>query len=300
MKIIQRRKIWYILSSILIIPGIIALFVWGLNIGIDFKGGSLIEVDFGKKIDSSQVQKALEPVGIKDITVRSSGKTTYLLRSRQLNDEEHQKITVTLKQGIGESKEIRFENIGPLVGKDLTRKAFWAVGIASLAIILYLAWAFRKVPKPASSWRFGVCAVIALIHDALFVIGFFAILGHFTGFEIDPLFISAILTIIGFSVHDTIVVFDRIRENLRRFPFENFETNVNNSVIQTLPRSINTTMTVLIMLLSLYLLGGETIRNFVLVLLIGIAIGTYSSIFNASALLVSWTNWAMRKRAQKE
>ncbi len=214
-------------------------------------------------------------------------------------DQNGEKNLQDALKKVGEYRQNRLETVGPTVSSDLKRKAIIAVILASLAIILYIAIAFRKVPKPASSWRFGICAVLALIHDLAFVAGGFAILGHFFGYEVDSLFITALLTIMGFSVHDTIVVFDRIRENLRKSPSLDFETNVNNSILQTINRSLNTSFTVLIVLLALFLLGGATLKHFMLALLLGIAIGTYSSIFNASPLLVSWQAWSSRRAERK-
>ena len=182
------------------------------------------------------------------------------------------------------------ETVGPTISKELAHKALAAVGVSILGILIYITWAFRKIPKPTSSVAFGICTVIALVHDVIVVVGIFAILGHFKGIEIDSLFITALLTVIGFSVHDTIVVFDRIRENLIKYPETNFPEVVNHSLNQTLGRSLNTSLTAVFVLVALYLFGGESIRIFVLALLIGIISGTYSSIFNASPLLVVWQN----------
>lgn len=299
MNIIGRRKIWYLISLILIVPGIVALFLWGLKFGIDFNGGTLMEVQYSQDVPVEQVKNSLKDLNVNNLVVTSSGEKSFLIRTETVNQDQHNKITENLSK-VGENKETRYESVGPTVSGDIRNKAIYSVILASLAIIIYIAIAFRKVPKPASSWRFGVCAVIALIHDLAFVIGVFAILGHFLGYEIDSLFITALLTIMGFSVHDTIVVFDRIRENLRKHPSENFETNVNNSILQTLNRSLNTTLTVLIVLSALYFLGGATLHHFVLALLIGITIGTYSSIFNASPMLVSWQGWSASRLAKKK
>jgi len=299
MNIIGRRKIWYLISAILIVPGVIALFLWGLKPGIDFKGGTLLEIQYNQDVQADQIKESLQDAtGLGDFTIQQTGKNIYLIRTEPIDQEQHTKITENLSK-VGESLELRYEAVGPTVSNDIKRKAIISVVLASLAIILYIAFAFRKVPKPASSWKFGVCAVLALIHDILFIVGLFAILGHFLGYEIDSLFITALLTIMGFSVHDTIVVFDRIRENLRKNPSLSFEENVNNSIIQTLNRSLNTSLTVLIVLATLYFLGGQTLHHFVLALLVGITIGTYSSIFNASPLLVSWQGWTMKRLARK-
>ncbi len=296
MNIIQRRKIWYLISLVLIIPGIMALIFWGLPTGIDFKGGTLLDIQFINQTAKNQVQEAINAAGIKNVNIQTSG-DDFIIRTPVLDSQTQNKLTDELGK-IGEYKQNRLETVGPTVSSDLKHKAIIAVIIASLAIIVYIAIAFRKVPRPASSWRFGVCAVLALIHDLAFVTGAFAILGHFFGFEVDSLFITALLTIMGFSVHDTIVVFDRIRENLRKSPSLDFETNVNNSILQTLNRSLNTSFTVLLVLFALYLLGGQTLKHFMLALLIGIAIGTYSSIFNAPPLLVSWQGWSARRKAR--
>jgi len=298
MNIIGRRKIWYLISAVLIIPGIIALILWGLNFGIDFKGGTLAEYQFSKNISTNDIQNGLKDLNLPNLIITTEGNNSVLLRLGTIDQTKHNQIIDNLSK-VGENTETRYESVGPTVSSDISRKAIIAVIVASLAIILYIAYAFRKVPKPASSWRFGVCAVIALIHDLTFVVGVFAILGHFFGYELDSLFITALLTIMGFSVHDTIVVFDRIRENLRKHPSTDFENNVNNSILQTLNRSLNTSLTVLIVLASLYFLGGKSLHQFVLALLIGIAIGTYSSIFNASPLLVTWHGWSMNRLKKK-
>ncbi len=320
MNIIGRRRIWYIISLILIVPGIVALIYWQIPTGIDFKGGTLIDIQYDQSVPKEQVQKALDDANIKG-NITSSG-NDFLIKTAPLDQEAQKNLQGTLSK-VGEYKQNRLETVGPTVSGKIgittfiyglvapirvlgvnfppntnIQNAISAVIWASIAIIIYIAIAFRRVPKPASSWKFGVSAVVALLHDLLFVAGAFAILGHFFGYEVDSLFITALLTIMGFSVHDTIVVFDRIRENLRKSPSLSFEENVNNSILQTLNRSLNTSFTVLIVLLALYLLGGETLKHFMLALLLGIAIGTYSSIFNASPLLVSWHTWSARRVAR--
>jgi len=301
MKIIQRRKIWYILSLVLIVPGLLAVIFWGLKASIDFTGGTLIELEFPQKekVVTADVRTPLEKEGFSNLNIQNTSDNIILIRTVQLDKERVVKAKEILAEKLGEVKELRLETIGPTISHELTKKAIISVIVASIIIVLYVAFAFRKVPRPANSWRFGVAAVVALIHDALFIIGVFAILGHFFGIEVDSLFITAVLTIIGFSVNDTIVVFDRIRENLIKHPEEDFEEVANASVVQTLDRSINTSFTVLLVLIALYLFGGESIKYFILALLMGVVIGTYSSIFNASALLVSWENFA-RNRATKK
>lgn len=221
-------------------------------------------------------------------TIQNLGNNAYLLRLKPLTQEQNDDFKKALAEKYPDIRENRFETVGPVVGAELTRKALMAVGVASLFIIIYIAWAFRKIPKPYSSWKFGASAVIALLHDAVLVLGLFSIFGHFFKVEIDSLFVTALLTVIGFSVHDTIVVFDRVRENLPKMPKSSFEEIVDFSLTETLARSLNTSLTVVLTLTALLLFGGETIRWFVVALLVGIVSGTYSSIFNASPILVMW------------
>jgi preprotein translocase subunit SecF len=296
MNLIAKRKWWYAISLLIIVPGTISLFANGLRLGIDFQGGQLLEVE--GQMTQSQVQPLASQLKLKDLTVTPSGNNT-LIRYRdeaipKIQQSNHQLIGATL--GTQGHSEVRFETVGPSISKDITRNAIIAVGLAAAAIVLYIAFAFRNVPPPMTSWNFGIAAIIAMLHDALLLVGVFSILGWLFKVEIDALFITAVLTVIGFSVHDTIVVFDRIRENLRRERGE-FDEIVNNSILETLARSLNTSLTVLLTLLALYLFGGQSIKLFVLALLIGIASGTYSSILNASPLLVSWHRFK-QKRSQ--
>jgi preprotein translocase subunit SecF len=295
MNIIGRRKIWYLISLILILPGVVGLILWKIPTGLDFKGGTLLDIEYSQGVSKEKIQEATASAEVKNANVQPAGERSFIIKTTLLDQGQLQKLTDALAKAGDGYKQNRLETVGPTVSSDLKNRAIIAVILASLAIIIYITIAFRKVPKPANSWRFGVCAVLALIHDLLFVFGVFAILGHFFGYEIDALFITALLTIMGFSVHDTIVVFDRIRENLRKSPSLDFETNVNNSILQTLNRSLNTSFTVLLVLLCLFLLGGETLKHFMLALLVGVSIGTYSSIFNASPLLVSWQGWSARR-----
>jgi len=298
MNIVGKRKIWFMISILLVLPGTIALFVWGLKPGIDFTGGQELEVS--GQTTQSQLHDIVAKVGVKDITVTTSGNDRLLVRysdqglDKELGDSQQirQNIRTLLTQQ--SLTETSFSSVGPAVSRDVTRSAILGVAMASLAILLYIAFAFRNTPPPVSPWSFGATAIIALLHDALFVLGTFAILGHFFGIQIDALFVTAILTVIGFSVHDTIVVYDRIRENLRRLN-QPFEEVVNISINETLARSLNTSITVIIVLLAFYLFGGESIKFFILALLIGIISGTYSSIFNASPLLVVYNNWKIKK-----
>ncbi len=285
----MRFKAWYFVFSLLIIlPGLYFLFTSGLKLGIDFTGGALLEYSFEKSINLDELNKQVSSQGIEIGQLIPSENNTYIIRTKPLEQERINDLKSFLNGKFGNVTERRVEFVGPVVGSELRQKAIIAVALASIMIVLYIAFSFRRIPRPASSWRFGIAAVVALIHDILLVVGVFAILGKFLSVEVDTLFVTAILTVIGFSVHDTIVVFDRIRENLTKHIGRKFIDVANLSVIQTLGRSLNTSLTVVFVLLSMFLFGGETIRWFVVALLVGIISGTYSSIFNATALLVWW------------
>ena len=302
MNIIGRKNWYFGLSLLVLIPGIIAIFLWGLNLSIDFTGGSRLTLVFKDNVTKNNVElvdKTLKAQRIKVASIEKSNKLIFV-RTSPIDQGQNSKFINTLSKEFKDVKQQEFETVGPTIGKETTFNALKAVLISSILIILYITWSFRQVPKPASSFRFGVCAIIALIHDVLVVVGAFAILGHFFGVEIDSLFVTAILTVIGFSVHDTIVVFDRIRENLRKIGGSNFSQTVNDSIIQTIGRSLNTSLTVVLVLIALLLFGGESIRWFVVALLIGIISGTYSSIFNASPLLVLWQELSLRPRHSGE
>ena len=302
MNIIGKKYYYFGLSLLVLVPGIISLILFGLNLSIDFIGGSRLTLSFPKKIEAPTTNKIkvyLEKEKVKVYSIEISNKIAFV-RTSPIDQDQNNKFIASLSKDFKDLKETEFETIGPIIGKETTTNAVKAVIIASILIVLYISWSFRKVPKPASSIRFGVCAIIALIHDVLVVIGIFSILGHFFHVEIDSLFVTAILTIIGFSVHDTIVVFDRIRENLKRMIGKPFAQVVNESILQTLDRSLNTSLTVILVLIALLLFGGESIRWFVVALLIGIISGTYSSIFNASPLLVVWDEISSRRHSGEE
>lgn len=293
--IIGRRGWYFAFSTLIILPGTLALALWGLRLGIDFTGGSLLEVSFVRPVETQALRDAVARHGLDASIVTTqdpSGRSSFIIRTKEIDTPQKNALLGVLSGEFGAATEDRFESVGPVIGRETARGAALAVAGASATILLYLWWAFRQVPKP---WRYGACAVFALLHDALLVLGLWAILGRVFALEVDTLFVSAILTVVGFSVHDTIVVFDRVRENVSRFPGESFERVVNFSLTQTLDRSLITGLTALFTLAALLFLGGPTIRNFVLVLLVGIVSGTYSSIFNASCLLVSWENGELGK-----
>ena len=291
------RKYWYFaFSAALITTSIISLAVWGLNLGIDFTGGTLLEYQFKQEVSKDEISSAFAEAGVEVSSVQDTSENTYLIRSKPLSDEEIKSSQESLNAKFAEPEELRRETIGPTIGKELLRKAVLALIIAVVAIVLYIAWAFRKVPSPASSWRFGISAIVALLHDVIIVVGIFSLLGHFLSVEVDSLFVTALLTVIGFSVHDTIVVFDRIRENLIREISPSFSETVNHSITQTITRSLNTTVTVVFVLAAVLLFGGASIRWFVVALLSGVIVGTYSSIFNAAPILVLWQELSDKRK----
>lgn len=302
MDIVKRKYLYFFISLVIIIPGIISLFLWGMRLSIDFTGGSRLEVqnsEFIRQSDQnseSKLSQIIKEQGIEVGSIQKLGEDSYIVRTKPLSQNAYQKLKKAIEQKIPGTKETGFQTIGPTIGQETTVNAIKAVIVASILIILYIAWSFRKVPKPASSIRFGICAIFALIHDVLVLLGVFSLLGHFLHVEIDSLFVTAVLTVIGFSVHDTIVVFDRIRENLRRMPNLPFSEVVNESILQTFTRSLNTSFTVILVLFTLLLFGGESTKWFVVALLVGITSGTYSSIFNAAPLLVVWEEWSRKKK----
>ena len=296
MFVIKYRKIFYIFSAITILISVASLAIWGLNEGIDFKGGTLIQITYtDARPESALVQQEISTIDGK-ASVRPSGNSDFIIRTRNLSEDEHVAIMNALTQNGAVKLTVgTYDTIGPILGSELRGKALMAIVFVIIAIVLFITFAFRKVSEPVSSWIYGFIAIIALVHDVVVPVGVFSILGHFKGFEIDTLFVTAILVILGFSIHDTIVVFDRTRENLRinreKNKKEDFADTVGRSVGQTFTRSINTSLTVVLTLLVLYFVGSSTTKDFSLTLLVGIVAGTYSSIFLASPLLVTIAKW---------
>ena len=332
-KIIQNRKIWISVSGVLVVASLISLMLFGLNFGIDFTGGSLLEVRYNSERPSiDEVKERLSNLELKSLIVQEVDDDAMIFRFQNIDEETHQLVLNKLKDAITETPEIienksdsedipteststeetklatgsqqatletsesqsianleemRFDSVGPSIGQELKRKSIYAIILVLIAIVLYIAYAFRKISKPVASWKFGLTAIIALFHDVIITMGIFALLGEYMGIEVNTPFVAAILTVLGYSVNDTIVVFDRIRENLPRSE-SNFEETINISVNQTITRSINTSVTTLLVLLSIFFFGGTSIRDFILALSIGVFIGTYSSIFLASPVLVIW------------
>jgi preprotein translocase subunit SecF len=301
--IVKRRYLYFGISLLVIIPGMLALLGWGLPLAIDFTGGSLLDVQFnsGTVPQPSQVTALYLESGFRDAVVQTTGTNGLIIRSEDMTDAQRNQVVSLMESRFNTTITVQsFQTVGPSVGQEVAKRAAGAVGLAALGILAYITYAFRGI---SHAFRYGIAAIIAMLHDVAVVVGVEAIVAHFLHWEVDSLFLTALLTVIGFSVHDTIVVFDRIRENLniyRRLPYE---TVVNHSIVQTLVRSINTQLTVMLTLLTLTLFGGLTIRHFVVTLLVGVFSGTYSSIFNASPILVvwenrEWRNWFRRKATQ--
>ena len=290
--IIQRRYWYFALSAIVIIPGLIAMIIsmarFGtlLKLSIDFTGGALQELRFEQTVQPAEVRQIFVNRGYGDTSVQTtSDDRTVLIRSKFLDDQAKSQIQTDLRDAFGSFEELRFEAVGPTIGSEVTRAATIAVIAASIVILTFIWWAFRKVPN---SFRYGICAVIAEIHDVLVATGLFSLAGLLIGWEVDALFLTALLTVIGFSVQDTIVVFDRIRENIPKRRGEDYETVVNRSLLETLHRSLATQLNAIFVLIAILMFGGATIKQFVTVLLVGMISGSYSSIFNAVPLLVVW------------
>jgi preprotein translocase subunit SecF len=291
--------LWLTIAAVTTIVSLLVLGIFKLKPGIDFTSGSLLEVSFStNRPPVEEIQRVFNDLDLKEAIVQRTGDLGFMVRTKFLAEDTHQLILQELKKKFETPdrtiKEEGFETIGPVVSNQLKQRALWAIILVSLSIVAYLAYAFRKVSKPVASWKYGTMAVIAMIHDIVLVLGVFAILGHYWGVEIDIAFVVAILTVLGYSINDTIVVYDRIRENLLHHTADNFSDVVNNGLNETLMRSINTTLTVLIPLFILYFLGGSSLRNFTLALLIGMASGAYSSIFIASPLLVLVERWGKK------
>ena len=290
--IITKSKVWFRISGVLVTLSIGVIIVFGLNFGIDFTGGSLLEVSFqGGRPELAQIEEKLLGVEIGSMTLQPVEDNGLILRFQDTTEKNHQSVLSALSEvGGGEVYQLRFEAVGPSIGAELKRKSVWAISLVLIVIVLFVGWTFRQVSKEKlPSWKYGIIAVVALFHDVIITIGLFAVLGQFLGTEINTPFIAAILTVLGYSVNDTIVVFDRVRENLFTNKNIDFTQIASISVKQTIARSINSSLTTLLTLFAIFFFGGDAIKGFVLALIFGIAIGTYSSIFIAAPLLVAWT-----------
>jgi len=307
MWVVKYKKIFYTISGAMVLASFVSLFTWGLVPGIDFVGGTLIEISYEgarpvQSVVTAEIAKIDPSVSVRP-SKSSDGKEEYIVRMKAVNTTEKVAVLTaltTISSGTASSTLNTFDSIGPVLGAEALRKALWSIALVILAIVIYITFAFRKVSEPVASWKYGFTAVITLVHDIIIPTGAFSILGHFAGYEVDTLFVTALLVVLGFSVHDTIVVFDRVRENLRNTSSgkEMFADTVGKSVSQTFTRSINTSLTTIFALVVLYFLGGSITEHFTLTLIIGIAVGTYSSIFIGSPLLVTLEKF--QKKAGKK
>ena len=306
MNIAKNLKYFFILPALLSILAIFAIAMWGLRPGIDLAGGSMLQVTYQPTADVTkpvrppveQVKAVVEQLNFGEVRIQPVGENGFILSQRDLSNEEKNQLEAVLS-GFGPIHEDQYSSVGPVLGAELLRKGLIALGLVILSIILFIAFAFRHVSKPVASWKYGVVAIVTLLHDILIPTGLFAFLGFYNDARVDALFIVALLTILGISINDTIVIFDRIRENLKlnaqHSKHEAFDVVVGKSIKQTLARSINTSLTVIIMLAALYFVGPVATKDFALTLIVGMVAGTYSSIFLASPLLVAWDNWSRRK-----
>jgi preprotein translocase SecF subunit len=290
--LVQKRRWYFIISALLIVPGVIAMvysaIVTGspLRRGIDFTSGSLLELRFERPVVAADVRAAVLQDGVSDATVQAVGDDrTVSLRTKEMEVGAKEALKTALVATFGPATELRFESVGPTIGRETTRAAGLAILAASVAILVFIAIAFRRVPN---AFRYGVCAIAKMLHDVLVILGLASILGLVAGWEVDSLFLTAMLTVVGFSVQDVIVVFDRIRENIRRRRGEPFETIVNRSLLETLHRSLATQLNAIFVMIAIILFGGVTIRHFMIVMLVGMLTGTFSSLFFAVPLLVVW------------
>lgn len=297
MNIIKYRWLWYIISTVLIGGSILALAIFGLKQGIDFSGGALMVVRFeGARPSPLEVEPVLAALQLGGIVVQPVGDTDMSFRTKSIDEEVHQKFLAALREKYGGITELRFDSIGPVIGEELRSKSIIALVMVFIAIMIYIGYTFRKVSVPVVSWKYGAITAFTAFHDVMVPVGVFAILGKVHGLEIGTSFVAAILTVMGFSIHDTIVVLDRVRENLQRTSGI-FEDIVNTSLNQTIVRSLNTTFSTLLALIAVYLFGGDSVRDFSLALIIGIAVGAYSSIFISAPLLVTWQKFDAKRKA---
>jgi len=286
---VRHRKIYFILSGILIIGALICLVVFGLKPGIEFTGGSILEIEYTKEKPSNQeIKEIIAGFDLGEVQVQSTGERGIILRTKEINEDLHQEVLGELKNNSSGLEERRFESIGPVIGQELKEKTRVVTIFSLLAIILYIAFAFRRISQPIASWQYGVAAIVALFFDVIIPLGIFSLLGKFYGIQVTIPVVTALLTVFGYSVNNTVVVFDRIRENLLRGSGEAYEEVVDKSLNQTLARSINTSLTTLFVLIAIFFFGGETLKYFALALILEIVGGTYSSLFLTSPLLVSW------------
>jgi len=284
--IVNKRNWFFLISIILLVPGIISMLAFGFRLGIDFSSGTVMTLRFSQPVDQSTLRQQMADLGYGDATIQKTSDGDFLVRTKDINTDQKIALIDGLKKGLKLEVTIRdFSTVSPLVASEVARNAAIAGGVASLFMILYIAFAFRHMPSP---FKWGLSAVIALLHDVLIVMGIFSILGWLIGYQVDSMFITAMLTIVGFAINNTCVVYDRIRENVRRGISKDFAVTVNSSILETMARCLNTSLTVILTCLALYIFGGVTIQQFIMALLVGVVVGIYDSIFVAGPLLVLW------------
>ena len=284
--IVNKRNWFFLISIFLLVPGIISMLAFGFRLGIDFSSGTVMTLRFSQPVDQSALRQQMATLGYGDATIQKTSEGDFLVRTKDIDTDQKIALIDGLKKGLNLEVTIRdFATVSPLVASEVARNAAIAVGVASLFMILYIAFAFRHMPNP---FKWGLSAVFALLHDVLIVMGIFSILGWLIGYQVDSMFITAMLTIVGFAINNTCVVYDRIRENVRRGISKDFAVTVNASILETIARCINTSLTVILTCLALYIFGGVTIQQFIMALLVGVVVGIYDSIFVAGPLLVLW------------
>jgi preprotein translocase subunit SecF len=283
--IISKRFWFFLISGVVILIGIISLAIFGLPSGIEFSSGSILAVKFEEPVDYGQFKEEIVSLGDTDAIIQRTGEGEFLIRTHELTDEDKAQIEDALAARFGPLSETQFYSVSPMVASETANNAAIAVAVAAVGILIYVTWAFRRMPRP---FHYGTCAIVALVHDALIAVGVFSILGAILNWQINLMFITGLLAVIGYSVNNTVVIFDRIRENLISGISADFETTVNNSLVETLSRSLNTSLTTLIVVLALLLFVGPSIQNFAVVLIIGVIAGTFSSVCIAPSLLVVW------------
>jgi preprotein translocase subunit SecF len=298
MKIVKHRWYWFLFSGLLVASAIGLLATFGLKQGIDFTGGTLMSVRFDKRPTPVDAEKALAVFNLNAITIQPAGDSDLIFRFKSIDEDTHQKILQTLGSTFGKTTELQYNAIGPAVGEELRQKAISSLVIIFLLVLAFIAWSFRKVSAPVQSWKYGTVVLASAFHDVIIPVGLFALLGKLYNWEIGTPFIAAVLTIMGYSINDTIVVLDRIRENLQKTT-GTFEEIVERSIQQTMLRSFNTSMTTILALLAVFIFGGDSIKGFALALIVGVATGTYSSIFIIPSLLVVWNNVTRKRAAEK-
>ena len=298
MNIVGKRYWFFLISALLLIPGIISLIVFGFKPGVEFQSGTTMTLRFSNDVTQEQLRQELNNIGYSEAVIQRTGEGDYIIRIKEISTEAKQELTANLEKTLNTTSTIRdFFSVSPVIATETGRNAAIAVVIAAVFMLLYIAWAFRRIPK---SFRWGTCAIISLLHDVLIVMGIFSILGWALGVQVDAMFITGMLTIVGYSINNTVVVFDRIRENVSKGISKDFETTVNASVMETMGRCLNTSLTTLFAIVAIFLLGGATVHYFILVLLLGVVIGLYDSICIAGPLLVSWDKGEIKRLVSRK